>query len=228
MIFGGSAGIGLATAAAAKARGADITLVSRTPERLRAAAQALGGARTRAADIANRREVEAALADLPRIDHLILLAGRFSGGDLRSTDPDALFAAVHERIAGPLYAIRAALPKIPPTGSIVLTGGLLSDRPAAGMAVLSAAVRGVEALAIGLALELKPIRVNVVAPGFVDTPLYDVLGERRSALLGDRAQSLPGGRIGHADEVADAILLLLGNGYMNAAVLHVDGGGRFI
>lgn len=228
VIIGGSSGIGLATAAAAKACGAQITLVGRSPGRLEAAADALGGARTRAADIAVREEIEAALSNLGQIDHLVVTAGGFAGGDLRNSDPDKLFGVLKVLIGGALYAIRAALPAIPPNGSIVLTGGLLSDRPAAGMAVLSAAVRAIEALAVGLALELKPIRVNVISPGFVDTPQYDVLGQRRGPFLADQARKQPGGRIGHAEEVADAILFLLGNGYMNAEVLHVDGAGRFV
>lgn len=228
VIFGGSSGIGLATAAAARALGADVTLIGRSSERLNAAAQTLDGARTRVADITDRQAVDAALSDRGRIDHLVVTAGGFAGGDLRGSDPDALFGTFRVVVGGALYAIRAALPSMPSNGSIVLTGGLLSDRPAAGMAVLSAAVRAVEALAVGLALELKPIRVNVVSPGFVDTPQYDVFGDGRGPFLAEQAEKLPGGRIGRADEVADAILLLLGNAYMNAEVLHIDGGGRFI
>jgi len=228
VIFGGSSGIGLATAAAAKAGGAQITLIGRSAERLDTAASNIGGARTRVADITNRSEVEAALSDLGRIDHLLVTAGGFAGGEMRRSDPDVLFRAIKVVIGGALYAIGAALAAIPPSGSIVLTGGLLSDRPGAGMAALSAAVRGIEALAVGLALELKPIRVNVVSPGFVDTPQYDLLGEARGRFLAEQARKLPRAQIGRAEEVADAILLLLGNAYINGEVLHIDGGGRFV
>ena len=119
---------------------------------------------------------------------------------------------------------------MPPTGSIVLTGGLLSNRPTGnGTAVVSAAVRGVEDLARSLALELKPIRVNVISPGYVDTPMYDSFGaEGRAALLKQAAQLLPGGRVGSASEVGAAIVFLLTNGYMNGEVLHIDGGHRFV
>lgn len=73
------------------------------------------------------------------------------------------------------------------------------------------------------------MRVNVIAPGFVDTPLYDAFGaEARAALLAQAAQNLPVGRIGRPDEIADAILFLLTNGYMNGEVLHIDGGGRLV
>lgn len=230
VVFGGSSGIGLAAAAAAKAKGAEVTLVGRAAEKVEAASRAIGGARTAVADIADRSAVEAMFRTLDRVDHLVITAGSFIVGKLMESDPDQLLAAMHERIAGPLYAIKAALPLMPPTASIVLTSGQLSDRPSGdGTSVIAAAVRGVEALARSLALELKPIRVNVVSPGFVDTPLFDVFGpENRNAILTQVAGNLPGGRVGHPEEVGEAIAFLLGNRYMNAEILHVDGGGRFV
>lgn len=230
VIFGGSAGIGLATARAVKAAGASVTLVGRTAARLEAVAREIGGAGIAVADIVDRRSVESVFAGMASVDHVVITAGSLAGGRLVESDPDELLTAIRERIAGPLYAIKAALALMPPTGSIVLTGGQLSDRPSGnGVSVISAAVRGIEALARALALELKPIRVNVISPGFVDTALFDVLGqEARTAVLAEVAEALPGGRIGQPAEVAEAILLLLNNAYMNGEVLHVDGGGRFV
>jgi NAD(P)-dependent dehydrogenase (short-subunit alcohol dehydrogenase family) len=230
VVFGGSTGIGLATAEAAKAQGAIVTLVGRTAAKLAAAAAEIGGVRTAVADIADRKSVEAVFSGMTSVDHLVITAGGLAGGRLAETDPDQLLTAIQERIAGPLYAIKAALPLMPPTGSIVLTGGQFSDRPSGnGVSMISAAVRGIEAVARSLALELKPIRVNVISPGFVDTPLFDVLGqETRTAILAEAAQALPGGRVGRPAEIAEAIMLLLSNGYINAEVLHIDGGGRFV
>ncbi|MGZ2748784.1 SDR family oxidoreductase [Burkholderia stagnalis] len=229
VVFGGSSGIGLAAAAAAKARGADLTLVGRTPAKLEAAARTIGGARTAVADIVDRQAVGAVFAAMSRVDHLVITAGSFIAGKLADTDADPLLAALHERIAGPIHAIKAALPLMPPTASIVLTSGQLADRPSGhGTSVIAAAVRGVEAFARSLALELRPIRVNVVSPGLVDTPLFDAFGaDTRAAIFADAAATLPGGRVGHADEVGEAIAFLLGNRYTNAEILHVDGGGRF-
>jgi len=230
VVFGGSTGIGLATAAAAKLCGATTTLVGRTLAKLEAAANIVGGSCTAVADITDRKSVEAVFKGTPRVDHLVVAAGGLQVGRLADSDPDRLLEAVRERIAGSVYAIKAALPLIPPTGSIVLMGGQLSDRPSGdGLAVISAAVRAVEGLARALALELKPIRVNVISPGFVDTPLYDSFGpERRTAILERVAKTLPGGRIGRPDEVGEAITFLLANAYMNGEVLHIDGAGRFI
>jgi len=230
VLFGGTSGIGLAAAAAAKASGAAVTLVGRTPARLEAAARAIGGAQLAVADVADRKSVEAVFEGMASLDHLVITAGGFMVGRLADTDPDRLFAVLRERIGGALYAMKAALPLMPSTGSIVLTGGQLSDRPTGdGVSAIAAAVRGIEALARSLALELKPVRVNVVSPGFVETPLFDVLGaQARTSLLTQVAATLPGRRIGRAEEVADAITFLLGNPYVNGEVLHVDGGGRFV
>ena len=230
VIFGGSTGIGLATAKAAKAAGANVTIVGRTAAKLEAAAHEIGGAGTAVADIADRKSVEAVFVGMESVDHIVITAGGLAGGRLAETDPDALLTAFQERIAGPVYAIKAVLPLLPTTGSVVLTGGQFSDRPSGnGVSIISAAVRGIEALARALALELKPIRVNVISPGFVDTPLFDALGqEARTAILGDAANALPGGRVGRPAEVAEAIIFLLGNSYMNAEVLHIDGAGRFV
>ncbi|MBC8733289.1 SDR family oxidoreductase [Paraburkholderia sp. UCT2] len=230
VVFGGSTGIGLATAVAVKAKGAAVTLVGRTLAKLEAAASEIGGARAVVADISDRKSVEAVFDGMTRVDHLVITAGGLHFGKLADTDPDQLLVAIHERIAGPLYAIKAVLPLMPPTGSIVLTGGQYSDRPSGnGAAVISAAVRGVEALARSLALELKPIRVNVISPGLIETPLFDSFGaEGRAAIFNQATDTLPGGRAGYPDEVAEAIILLLSNGYMNAEVLHIDGGGRFV
>lgn len=230
VVFGGSSGIGLATAAAAKAKGAIVTLIGRTPAKLEAAARTIGGAQTAIADIAERESVEAVFNGMTRVDHLVITAGGLHVGKLADPDPDQLLVKIQQRIAGAVYAIKAALPSMPPTGSIVLMGGQFSDRPPAnGASITAAAVRGIEALARSLALELKPIRVNVIAPGLIDTSLFDVFGpEGRAAMFAQAAEQLPVGRAGRADEVGEAITFLLSNGYMNAEVLHIDGGGRFV
>ena len=229
VIFGGSSGIGLAAAGQARRQGAQLTLVGRSRGKLELAAASLGGARTAVADIADRAAVERVFAGMQRVDHLVITAGTFNAGRVADSDPDNLLRALDERIAGPLYAIKAALPLLADRGSITLMGGQLSDRPTGhGVAVISATVRGAEALAGALAQELKPIRVNVVAPGFTDTPLFNALGDNGKALLQQVAATLPVGRVGKAEEIGSAILFMMTNGYVNGEVLHIDGGGRLV
>ncbi len=229
VVIGGSSGLGLCAAECAQAAGATLTLIARTPTRLDAATRKLGNVRCAIADISDRTSLESAFLPMDRVDHLVITAGSIRAGRLVDTDPDQLIADVKERLIGPLYAIKAALPLMTPNSSIVLTGGQYSDRPAEGAAIVSASVRGVEALARSLALELKPIRVNVIAPGLIDTPLFDGLGaEGRAALFQASAARLPVGRTGHPEEIGQAITFLLGAGYITGEVLHVDGGGRYV
>jgi NAD(P)-dependent dehydrogenase (short-subunit alcohol dehydrogenase family) len=229
VILGGSTGIGLATAELTKARGADVTLIGRSLDKLERAAVQIGGARVAVADVASRGAVEAALAGIERIDHLVITAGTFITGRVADTDPDVLLRALQERIAGPLYAICAALPAMTPNTTITLTGGQLSDRPMGnGTSIISAAVRGVEGFARSLALELQPIRVNVISPGFIETPLFDAFGtDGRKAVLKQAAAGLPVKRVGQPDEAARAIVFMMTNGFINGEVMHVDGAGRF-
>lgn len=206
-----------------------MTLVGRDRDKLNRAASLLGGARIAVADIADRVAVEAVFAEIERVDHLVITAGSYAPGKLADTDLDVLLLTLQERIAGPMYAIKAALPRIPPTGSIMLTSGQLSDRPTdTGTSVISAALRGVEGLAQSLALELRPIRVNVIAPGLIDTPLLDSFGaDVKSMVLDSAAAKSPVSRVGRPEEPAHGIVFLMENGFVNGEVLHVDGGMRF-
>ena len=110
-------------------------------------------------------------------------------------------------------------------GSITCMSGQFGSRPAAGAVVTSAMNAAVETLAKGMALELAPVRVNAVAPGLIDTPM---LADYREPGSEWASATLPVGRIGTPDDVAQAVLLLMTNGFMTGEVLHVDGGGRYV
>jgi NAD(P)-dependent dehydrogenase (short-subunit alcohol dehydrogenase family) len=95
--------------------------------------------------------------------------------------------------------------------------------------VVAAINGGLESLARALAVELGPIRVNVVSPGWIDTPIWEfVAGEAKAATLEAMAKRLPVGRIGHPDDIADAIRFLMRNGFVTGTVLHVEGGHRLV
>lgn len=229
LIVGGTSGIGLAVADNVARAGAHVTLVGRDRERLRHAAEIIGGARQCVGDLHAPQEFDGLFESLPDIDHLVITAGTGSLKTLRESSADDLARVAQERLVGPLSIVRAALSRMHATGSIVLTSGLLAERPIRTGAILAGAVAAVEAIVRSLALELAPIRVNAVSPGLVDTPLLDAFfGEGKNDALASAAAALPTGRIGRPEDIAQAVRLLLTGGFITGEVLHVDGGGRLV
>lgn len=228
VIFGGTSGIGLSAALQAKAAGARVIVIGSNAERARQAAEHHGLAGWRAADVTRSETIYSALADIPHVDHLVLLAGSFVAGRVLDADVDYLRRAFEERMWASVHAIRALGDKLSKSGSITFISGNLADRPNAyGTAVLAAASAAMEALARGLTLELAPVRVNTLSPGPIDTPILGkALGDGRDAFVASLEQALPLHRLGSAEEAGNAVLFLMSNTYMNGAVLNVDGGAR--
>jgi NAD(P)-dependent dehydrogenase (short-subunit alcohol dehydrogenase family) len=224
VIIGGSSGMGFATARLAKEQGAIVTIASRSREKLQNAVQQLGNVRAVVANISSESDVEEIFGELDRVDHVFISAGKWWGGKVVEANLETLRSEVEERFWGPLYIVRNAAPKMT-QGSITFLGGQLASTPRAGAVVSAAMGAAIEVLAKGLALELAPIRVNVIAPGLIDTPL---LGEGRSEAAKWAEDKLPVGRMGLAEEVAQAVVLLMTNGFITGEVLHIDGGGRLI
>ncbi|CAH0128512.1 SDR family oxidoreductase [Pseudomonas mediterranea] len=230
VVFGGTSGIGLAAAIQAKAAGAKVVVVGSNAARAEQAAKEHGLDGWRAADVTRREAVEAALADIPVVDHLVLLAGTFVTGSILTADVDHLRRAFDERIWASINTIRILGDRLSKAGSITFISGALADRPNAhGTAVIGAASAAMESLARGLALELAPIRVNTLSPGPIDTPIFSkALGEGRDAYVASLEQTLPLRRIGTAEEAGAATVFLMTNTFMNGAVLNVDGGARLV
>jgi NAD(P)-dependent dehydrogenase (short-subunit alcohol dehydrogenase family) len=216
--------MGLATARLAREQGAIVTIVSRSREKLGNAVQQLGNVRAVVADITSESDVQEIFRELDRVDHVFISAGTWLGGKVVETNLETLRADVDQRFWGPIYIVRDAVPKMA-HGSITFLTGKLASRPTDGAVVTAAIQAGLEVLAKGLALELAPIRVNVIAPGLIDTPL---LGEEREESAKWAEDKLPVKRMGLAEEVAQAVVLLMTNGFITGEVLHIDGGGRLI
>lgn len=230
VILGGSSGIGLATAAAALAEGAAVTITGRDPERLAAARATLGDAvEARELDAADEEGTERLFGAFPLVDHVFITAGTLVADAHLAPTSAELRPALDTRFWGALYAAKYAAPKMSAGGSITFMSGTAGRRPLPGAAVASASCGAVDAFARALALDLAPIRVNTITPGYIDTPLFDgLLGEQRDAVLAGVAQSLPVKRIGQPEEIADAVLFLMKNGYVNGINLAVDGGGLLV
>lgn len=230
VIFGGTSGIGLATATQATAAGAKVIVIGSDKNRAERAAIDNGLDGWRAADVTKSETIQTVLADIDHVDHLVLLAGSFVAGKIMDADVDYLRRAFDERVWPAVYAIRALGDRLAQDASITLISGALADRPNAyGTAILASASAAMEALGRGLALELAPRRVNTISPGPIDTPILSkTLGDGRDAYVEGLKKALPLHRLGTAAEAGAAVVFLMENGWMNGATLNVDGGSRLV
>ncbi len=225
LIVGGSSGIGLATAEAAAAAGARVTIAARDPARLAAARDRIGGsARAVVLDTGDEAAVETFFGEGEPWDHVAVSAARTPTGPIRGLTLAEARTAVDSKFWGAYRVARAA--RIRDGGSLTFVTGFLAVRPSASSVLQGAINAGLEGLARGLALELAPVRVNAVSPGLIDTPLWDGLApERRQALFDGAAQRLPVRRVGQAADVANAIMFVATTPFATGTTVRVDGGG---
>lgn len=223
VMVGGSAGIGLVLARQLAASGAELIIASRSePRLLSALAQLEGRVSTRTLDAGNEADVIRFMAEIGPFDHLI--------ATLKPVLPHALFLqsdsseqrrAMDGKFWGQYYLARHAAGQMRPGGSITLTSGIAASRGYPGFAIVAAINGAVEALVRSLAVELAPLRVNAVCPGFIASQQNDNAREQRVRQL---APHLPLERLGQAAEVAAAYRYLLECSYANGSIVTVDGG----
>jgi NAD(P)-dependent dehydrogenase (short-subunit alcohol dehydrogenase family) len=226
VIIGGSSGIGLATARAAAAEGAEVLLASRSEEKLRKARESISGkVDVFVVDAAKEESVKTLFEKGGEFDHLFTPGSEGVRGPFLSLDSQAARKAFDSKFWGQYFAAKYGAPKIRPGGSITFMAGAFSQRPGPGTAVLAAINSAVEGLGRALAVELSPLRVNVVSPGLVDTPNFAKMpADQRSALFKTVADSIPAHRIGTPEDIAETVLYLMGNGYTTGHTLFADGG----
>ncbi len=226
VIVGGSSGMGKATAKLAKSRGAKVTIASRDPGKLQAAAAEIGDVGLAPVDTTNEAAVTAWAASLGTVDHLVISASSAAHGAFTELTLDQLRAMFEAKFTGPYITAREVLPYLTDAGSITFFSGVLSRRPSAGATGLGAVNAAVEALTKGLALELAGrARVNCISPGMVATEAYAAMPEEaRQGMFAQVGDSLPVGRVGQADEIAMAVVMAMENGFLTGTVLDIDGG----
>jgi NAD(P)-dependent dehydrogenase (short-subunit alcohol dehydrogenase family) len=230
VVIGGSSGIGLETARRARAEGAEVILTGRNRERLQQPARELGALSTAAFD-ATDPDALARFFDSLRtpIDHVMVTAGDPPYGRLLEVTPEEARRLLTGRQVLPLDVARAAAGKVKPLGSLIFMGSTGHRRPRIGEGIISTVSVATPTLIANLALELAPIRVNLVAAGFVDTPLSaSLLGDDLERRREELRATLPIGRVvGPADVAALAVHLMI-NTAVTGATYDIDGGQQFV
>ncbi len=234
IVVGGSSGMGFEVARAALAKGAEVIIVGRSKNRLAQAAETLVGGehvRTVAVDVTREDEVSRLFGSVGNFDHLFVsAASNLTYQPLRELDMEAARQTIDAKLVAALLLAKYAAGRINDHGSMTFTAGIAAERPMPTGYLVGAVNGALFSLAYGLAVALAPVRVNVLSPGWVDTPTWDAsaLAANRTAMFAQMAQRLPAGRIGRPSDIGHAALFLMENEFTTGIVLPVDGGHRLI
>jgi NAD(P)-dependent dehydrogenase (short-subunit alcohol dehydrogenase family) len=230
VVIGGSAGIGLETARRARTEGAEVILTARDPDRLKKSATEVDAVSTSTFDADDSHALEAFFASLRgTVDHVMVTAGGPYYAPLAEMDFDEARRALQQHPMLMLGVARYSAGKVRPGGTLLFMGGTGARHPAEGVGISSAMTVALPALTASLALEIAPVRINLIAAGFVDTPLSasllgDALERRREQLR----ETLPIGRVVGPADVAALAVHLMSNRALTGATYDIDGGQQLV
>ena len=230
VVIGGSAGIGFETARRARAEGTKLILTGRNPERLERAASEIGPLSTAAFDVEDAASLERFFANLPgTIDHVMVTAGRPHYGRIVDMDLEQARQALDAHILLMIQVARNAAHKVRPGGSLLFMGGTGGRRASIGLGIVSTVTAALPALTANLALELAPVRVNLIAAGFVDTPLSaSLLGDELENRRNHLRATLPIRRVVEPSDVAALAVHIMTNTALTGGTYDIDGGQQLV
>jgi NAD(P)-dependent dehydrogenase (short-subunit alcohol dehydrogenase family) len=231
VIIGGTAGIGLAVAKLAIEEGASVVVASGTQQRVDLAVKQLGTeAEGRVLSVLQEDRVDEFFQGLDKFDHLVYTAGdALAVGEPGSLSLEDAKKRFDVRYWGVYLSVKYGQQKIRKEGSIVLSSGIASQRPMKGWTMGASVTGAMESFTRALAVDLAPIRVNLVSPGAVRTELWDAIPEQeRNALYRQIGERLLVGRVGEPSEVAEAYVYLMKNRFSTGSIVVTDGGGVLI
>jgi NAD(P)-dependent dehydrogenase (short-subunit alcohol dehydrogenase family) len=226
VVVGGTSGMGRATVRAAVHLGAEVVAAGR---RSVADRTPIEGARQVEVDVTDEASVQALFAELGTLDHLFVSASPGAPGRFLEQDLAAARTFVDGKLLGSWTCARYAAPRMRAGGSITFITGCAVVRPPGNAAMVTAAFAAVEALSRALALELGPLRVNTIRPGYTDSEMWSALpGAERDDLRRRVADALPAARMGTPEDIAHAAMFLMTSRQTTGAVLEVSGGESLV
>ena len=230
VVIGGSAGIGLETARLARAEGADVILAGRNPERLQKAADDVGALSTATFDANDSAAIEDFFEHLDGpFDHVMVTAGAPYYARLADIDFDEARRAIAEHPLLMVGVARYAAGRMRAGGTLLFMGGTGGRSAKLGVGITSAMTAALPALTASLALEVAPVRINLIAAGFVDTPLSaSLLGDQLEARREELRATLPIGRVVGPEDVAALAVHLMANTALTGATYDIDGGQQLV
>jgi NAD(P)-dependent dehydrogenase (short-subunit alcohol dehydrogenase family) len=177
-----------------------------------------------------RSQVAALFARVDHVDHVVVTAADIPYAPVVQLTEGDVMKAVRSKLLGPLFVAQECATRIDPAGSITFTSGIAARRPMRGGSTAATVNSGLEGLVRALAIELAPVRVNAVSPGWTDTPIWEAMTtpERKREMLNRMATQLPVGRIGRVEDIAETVLYLMKNRFSTGTVVDVDGGHRLM
>jgi NAD(P)-dependent dehydrogenase (short-subunit alcohol dehydrogenase family) len=229
VVIGGSLGIGFETARLAQAKGAEVIITARNPDRLQQAGRELG-VDTAAFDATDFDRLGRFFDELPTpIDHVLVTGPGPYYAPLEAFDFEEARRDIESHVLLPLQIARAAIGKVRPGGTLIFMGGTGGRRTAPGLTLIGALTAAMPAMTKNLALELAPIRVNLIAAGFVDTPLSaTILGDQLDARREQLRTTLPIGRVVGPADVAALAVHLMTNTAVTGGTFDIDGGQQLV
>jgi len=234
LVVGGNSGMGLALCEELLERGCEVLVAGRSRSKLDAALAHLAGmgkVSAHAVDVTLEDDVKRLFSECGPLDDIVCTAADVRGAYelLPALELEAIDRALRSKVVAPILLAKHGAHGLSAGGSLTLTSGIAAYRPRPRGVAVAAINAALEGVVRALAVELAPLRVNAVSPGWVRTPIWqDVAGAQSEQMLAAMAERLPVGRVGTAQDIAHAILFLLTNGYATGTVLHVEGGHRLV
>lgn len=237
LVIGGTSGIGFAVAEASLASGARVTVSSSNQSRVDAAVEKLkaefpnGTSAGHACDLSKptvEEDIKALFSKVGKVDHIVYTAGdKLHMAPISEISYEKIIAAGQMRFFAPLLVAKVGSKYLSPgpQSSITLTTGTISQKPSPDWTMIAGYAAGLHGMTRNLAVDLKPVRVNLVSPGAVVTELWDSFGEEaKEKLLQKAAAAVPTGRVAQPEDVAEAYLFLMKDSNVTGTVVNSDSG----